>query len=68
MWNNLQYDFRLWRRRSLEQFEIKVARLLPHWLVYRAIIRACAHATTGPWGSEETPAVLAVDVLQRWGR
>lgn len=39
---------------------------LPRRVVYWAMIRGAAHATTGPWGHEETPGVTITELLQRW--
>jgi hypothetical protein len=39
---------------------------LPRNIVKWCAIRVAAHATTGQWGHEETPALLATDALRRW--
>lgn len=39
---------------------------LPRRVVYHAVIRAWAHATTGPWSHVEAPAATALEVLERW--
>lgn len=49
-----------------EDTKLKIAGIIPRWLVYWASIRLMAHATTGPWANEEVPAMKMVDALQRW--
>jgi len=44
-----------------------VAYRLPHDVVYFAVIRAAAVATTGPWSHQIVPDLRAMDVLDRWG-
>ena len=39
---------------------------LPKWVVYWCGVRLFAHATTGPWGHEEAPAVKLVDAMDRF--
>jgi hypothetical protein len=39
---------------------------LPRKVVMWSAYRVGAHATTGRWGSEETPALLFMDAMQRW--
>ena len=39
---------------------------LPRSVVYHALIRAWAHATTGQWSDTEAPAVTADEVIRRW--
>jgi hypothetical protein len=39
---------------------------LPRDVVKWCAIRVFAHATTGQWGREQTPALLATDSLRRW--
>jgi hypothetical protein len=56
--------WRWWRYRSRTAHWI--AWHLPPGVVYHALIRAWAHATTGPYGHEEAPGVLATDVVERW--
>lgn len=53
---------REWRERVL----VAVAWRLPRSLVYWCVIRAFAHATTGPWSDQEVPAVRGMDILERW--
>lgn len=40
---------------------------LPRKLVTWAAVRMFAHATSGKYSHTETPALLAVDALERWG-
>lgn len=49
-----------------EKFWIWLAWRLPRGLVYWAAIRLMAHATTGKWSHELTPAVTGIDMLKRW--
>lgn len=39
---------------------------LPRDVIYWAVIRAGAHATTGRWGHVESPAVTITEILERW--
>lgn len=39
---------------------------LPKRLVYWCAIRVDAHATTGDYGSQNVPDLLAMDALKRW--
>ena len=41
---------------------------LPRRVVYWAAIRALAHATTGKYGTQIVPELMAMDVLKRWDR
>jgi len=45
-----------------------VAWKLPRRIVYWAAIRLMAHATRGPWSSQEVPSLLGMDALKRWDR
>lgn len=45
-----------------------LARLMPARLVYWAVIRAGAHATTGRYGSTIAPGVTLDRILGRWSR
>lgn len=46
----------------------RLAWWLPKRLAYFCAVRVMAHATTGEYGAEETPALLALDALKRWPR
>jgi hypothetical protein len=50
----------------VEKVIIRLAWLVPRRLAYWCAIRVGAHATTGKWAAEETPALLFCDALQRW--
>ncbi len=50
----------------MEKLQMWVAWHCPNWLVKWCAVRMFAHATTGPWSHEETPALLATTALQRW--
>ena len=44
----------------------KAAWLLPRKIVYWCAIRVWAHATTGPYGNTEAPAVTCSTAIERW--
>ena len=44
-----------------------IADMLPRKIVYFAVIRAWAYATTGRYGKDEAPAQLTADTVKRWG-
>lgn len=52
----------------LERLLMWLAWKAPRRLVYWTVVRAMAHATTGPYATVEAPSVLATDVLERWRR
>ncbi len=54
------------RSRARERAVQALANRLPREVAYWCTIRVLAHATTGPWGNTEVPALLAMDALQRW--
>lgn len=43
-----------------------IAYRLPRKVVYWAVIRAGAHATTGKYNTTEVTAITTMEVLQRW--
>jgi len=49
-----------------ERVTMKAAWLLPPKLAYWAAIRVMAHATTGSYGNQVVPELLAMDALKRW--
>ncbi len=51
-----------------EKIAMMIVWKLPNWLIYWAGIRLMAHATTGEYANTETPALLAMDALERWGK
>lgn len=53
-------------RQLIEKMTIAIAWMLPRSLVKWCAVRVMAHATTGKWGHELTPALLATDALKRW--
>ena len=59
---SLKYEM----RRLIEKFWMFIAWHLPKVLVMWCSVRLMAHATTGQYGAEETPALLAMDALKRW--
>lgn len=52
--------------RFVEKLQMKVAWLMPRWLVYWCSIRLIAHATTGKFGDTIVPELPAMDALKRW--
>ena len=50
----------------MDRFWKAIAWCLPRRLVMWCAVRLMAHATQGPWGNQEVPALLAMDALQRW--
>lgn len=53
---------RVWR--ALQE---RLAWVLPRHVVYHAIVRAGAHATTGQWSGDSPTEVTLIDVMKRWG-
>lgn len=49
-----------------DKLKMKIAWAMPRWLVYWCSIRLMAKATQGEWGTQEVPALLAMDALKRW--
>ena len=45
---------------------MKIAWLMPRWLVYFCAIRLMAYATQGKYGDTEVPALSAMDAIDRW--
>jgi hypothetical protein len=60
------FHLRYLASKRLERLLLWFVWRLPRRLVYWAAIRLMAHATQGPWSSQEVPALLAVDALKRW--
>jgi hypothetical protein len=54
--------YRRWRERLV----LALVWRLPRWLVYWCAIRLLAHATTGRYGDQVVPDLLAMDALERW--
>jgi hypothetical protein len=52
--------------KAKERFLMTIAWALPRELAKWCAVRVMAHATTGKYGSEETPGLLAIDALKRW--
>lgn len=50
----------------LDKLNHWIANHLPRRLVYWCGIRMMAHATTGPYGHLEVPAVTGPEMLVRW--
>ena len=51
----------------MEKIVMWVAWHLPRRVALWAAVRVMAHATTGAYGSQVVPDLLAVDALKRWG-
>lgn len=49
-----------------EKLIMDLAWSLPRILVYWCAIRLISHATTGKYGDQIVPELLAMDALQRW--
>lgn len=49
-----------------DTFRMKIAWLMPRWLVYWCAIRLIAHATSGEWSHQIVPDLKAMDALERW--
>ena len=45
-----------------------IANHLPQRIVYHALIRAWAYATTGGWSHELATSIAASEVVARWER
>jgi hypothetical protein len=52
--------------RLAEKILLAIVWKLPKKLVYWCAIRVMAHATTGEYGDQITPELLATDALKRW--
>lgn len=52
--------------RLLIEISRLLAELLPRKVVYFALIRAWAHATSGRWSATNVPAISAAEVIDRW--
>ena len=64
----LRYE-RQWRiQRATERVVHAIVWRLPRQVVYWAAIRVIAHATQGPYSSQNVPELRAMDALQRWDR
>lgn len=59
-------DWRYKKDFLIEELLFFIAYHLPRRVVYYAAIRLLAHATTGRYGNEETPAINGVTALKRW--
>ena len=49
-----------------EKIQMKVAWMLPKWLVTWASIRMIAYATQGEYGDTIVPELTAMDAVKRW--
>lgn len=50
----------------IEKIKMKIAWIMPKWLVYWCSIRLMAHATQGEYGSQIGPELGAMEALKRW--
>jgi hypothetical protein len=66
MWGGFmdRYD----RERMIEKVQTWIVWHLPKWMIYWAVVRAGAHATTGKYGNEHPDTVSIFDIMQRWGQ
>ncbi|MCW2764038.1 MAG: hypothetical protein JWR85_4239 [Marmoricola sp.] len=55
-----------WLAERVERLQIKVANLMPRWLVYRCAIRLITNGTTGKYAGQCVPELTAADALKRW--
>lgn len=49
-----------------EKIAMNIAWLLPRWLIYFAIIRAWANATTGQYGNTNPSDLTVYTMIRRW--
>lgn len=63
----LKLDLRYRMARISEGVVMAVVWALPRRIIYWAVVRALAHATTGKWGNEEPGRVTGFDMMERWG-
>ena len=49
-----------------ERLQMRIAWMMPRWLVSMSAVRIFAHGTTGEWGHTEAPALTVSDALKRW--
>jgi hypothetical protein len=52
--------------RFRERLAIAIAWRLPKRVVMWAALRLVAHATMGPWSTQEVSELTAMDALKRW--
>jgi len=50
-----------------EKLQMKLAWLMPKWLVYFCAIRVVAFATMGQYSSTIVSKLSAMDAIERWG-
>lgn len=62
------YDLSLWHRKTREQLQLGIARKLPKWLLYWAMIVCWSKATTGVYGNTDATSITASEVLSRLER
>jgi hypothetical protein len=60
------YLIQCWFRRLPERVAMAIAWRLPRYITKWAFCRVVAHATTGPYGNTEVPALTCADALDRW--
>lgn len=51
---------------KLEKLQMKIAWMMPRWLVMWCAVRLMAHATQGKWSKQIVPELKAMDALKRW--
>jgi len=60
-------DIEIAYRRAKEWLGMKLAWMLPRYIVMWASVRMIAHATQGEYGNTIVPELSAMDALKRWG-
>lgn len=50
----------------MNKLKLRIANLMPRWLVYCCGIRLIVHATCGKYGDQVVPKLTAVEALKRW--
>lgn len=58
----LRHDLSRWA----EKGKLRIAWLMPGWLVYWCAIRLMSVTTTGPYSNTVVPELTCLDALKRW--
>lgn len=51
-----------------EKIQMKIAWLMPKWLVKWCVIRLMPHATQGKYRNQNVPELTCIQALKRWGK
>lgn len=62
----MMFWIRFYCVRVKEKLAIKMAWMLPRYLVMWCAMRVVAHATSGDYGSTIVPQLSAMDAIKRW--